>query len=218
MNLRQRLINLWFSLLRFPGSGRYWELRYRLGGTSGAGSYGAEAEYKAAFLNAFFQDNAISEVIDFGCGDGNQAAQLELDSYLGFDVSEAAVAKCRERFAGRAGRRFAHISEYRGESIQCAMSLDVLYHIVEQDEFEAYLRRLFSAGRDWVIVYAADVDEVQTPRGRHVYRRRFTPWVDTQAPGFSLVASPPRPKSLSTTAAGGASFFVWRRRSGAPGV
>ncbi|GAJ08100.1 unnamed protein product, partial [marine sediment metagenome] len=56
----------------FSGSREYWESRYAGGGTSGAGSYGKPAEFKAQVLNSFVKDNGISSVIEFGCGDGNQ--------------------------------------------------------------------------------------------------------------------------------------------------
>ena len=45
--------------LAFPGSASYWELRYRNGGTSGAGSYGRLAEFKAEVLNEFVRVKGI---------------------------------------------------------------------------------------------------------------------------------------------------------------
>lgn len=35
----------------FPGTADYWENRYAKGGTSGAGSYGRQAEWKAEIVN-----------------------------------------------------------------------------------------------------------------------------------------------------------------------
>jgi hypothetical protein len=46
-----RMLSLPRQRAAFRGSARYWELNYARGGTSGAGSYGAPAEGKAAFLN-----------------------------------------------------------------------------------------------------------------------------------------------------------------------
>jgi Methionine biosynthesis protein MetW len=57
-------------------SGDYWESRYRAGGTSGAGSYGLLAAFKADFINAFVTDNGIASVLDLGCGDGNLLSLL----------------------------------------------------------------------------------------------------------------------------------------------
>jgi hypothetical protein len=49
-------------------SNSYWEARYGAGGSSGAGSYGRLAAFKAAFVNAFVADNHIRSVLDLGCG------------------------------------------------------------------------------------------------------------------------------------------------------
>ena len=53
-------------------SSRYWQKRYQRGETSGAGSYGRFAEYKAEVLNRFVAANGIVRAAEFGCGDGNQ--------------------------------------------------------------------------------------------------------------------------------------------------
>ena len=62
-NLRQ----FWFS-----NSVEWWERRYSSGGTSGEGSYGRLAEFKAEIVNKFVKENGIDSVVEFGCGDGKQ--------------------------------------------------------------------------------------------------------------------------------------------------
>ena len=57
--------------LRFR-TARYWDTRYAGGGTSGAGSYGPAAKWKAAAVNKWVAELGVEDVIDFGCGDGNQ--------------------------------------------------------------------------------------------------------------------------------------------------
>lgn len=81
---------IYFSLIkiRFPGSKEYWEERYKGEGTSGLGSYGKFAEFKAEIINSFVKDNKINSVIDFGCGDGNQLSLFEIPYYIGLDVSK----------------------------------------------------------------------------------------------------------------------------------
>src|SRR5271157_5436589 len=54
--------------LNFPGSGSFWENEYREGRTSGPGSYGRLAEFKAEILNEFVRTKNIRTVIEFGCG------------------------------------------------------------------------------------------------------------------------------------------------------
>jgi hypothetical protein len=65
-------------VLHFKNSAQYWEDRYVNGMTSGSGSYGRLAEFKAEFLNEFVADHKISSIVEFGCGDG---AQLALAAY-----------------------------------------------------------------------------------------------------------------------------------------
>lgn len=211
MSLRQKLINF-FALLRFPGSASYWELRYRYGGTSGQGSYGAEAAYKTRFLNELIARRAIASVVDFGCGDGNQLRELALPRYLGFDVSATAIERCRADYAADATKSFRHVGEYAGERADAAWSLDVLYHLVEDETFFAYLDRLFDAAERLVVVYATNYDDRRALRGRHVRHRAFTELATQRHPNFALVEAPPRPAELGGAAADCASFFVFERR------
>jgi len=57
---------------KYDNTRSYWDQRYTSGGTSGEGSYGELARFKAETLESIFTDNDIKSVIEFGCGDGNQ--------------------------------------------------------------------------------------------------------------------------------------------------
>lgn len=212
MKLSRVLLNALTSI-RFPGSSRYWELRYRLGGDSGAGSYGAEAAYKTAFLNQCFAAQGIQSVIDFGCGDGNQLRHLVVPSYRGYDVSPAAIARCRSAYEGDSGKEFHTLDSYAGETADAALSLDVLYHLIEPNVFDAYLKRLFAASRRIVVIYAIDHEETRRLRGRHVHHRKFTPLIAERFPEFQLIDAPPRPMQLTSPMRLAASFFVFQRNA-----
>lgn len=215
---RSKLRSLWERALNavflagFPGSARYWDLRYRLGGTSGAGSYGADNLYKATFLNRLFDRYGITSVIDFGFGDGSQLKDLRIARYVGFDVSPAAVKRCREMFADDASKEFRLVGDYRNERADASLSLDVLYHLVEDEVFDAYLERLFSAGNRFVVVYATNVEDDRKLRGRHVRHRAFTDIVARRFPAFALIDTPRRPAGLDDATPVGASFFVFERK------
>src|SRR5262245_34936259 len=75
----------------------YWDRRYAAGGTSGDGSYGHLAAFKARVLSTFVAENAITSCIEFGCGDGNQLGLIPWPRYIGLDVSVAAVTRCINR-------------------------------------------------------------------------------------------------------------------------
>jgi SAM-dependent methyltransferase len=88
------------------GSRDYWESRYRLGMTSGAGSMGELARFKARVLNDFVREHSVESVIELGCGDGLQLALADYPRYVGVDVSRTAIELCRQRFAGDATKTF----------------------------------------------------------------------------------------------------------------
>ena len=189
------------SLLRqraaFRGSALYWERNYARGGTSGAGSYQALAEAKAAFLNAFVRTRRIGSVIEFGCGDGNQLSLADYPAYIGLDVSRAAVQRCARRFADDPAKSFflydgACFADRAGLfTADLAISLDVIYHLTEDLVFETYMRHLFAAAASYVIIYATNGERRGT--APHVRHRHFTPWVEARCPDWRLLEVTPGP-------------------------
>jgi len=197
----------------FPGSAAYWEERYATGGDSGAGSYSHFAQFKAEVLNEFVASRGVKSVIEFGCGDGNQLALATYPRYLGIDVSPAAVARCRDRFAGDATKSFATSDAYRGERADLSLSLDVVYHLVEDDVFDRYMRALFAAAERFVIVYASDFDDEPGKTAAHVRHRKFTRWIDANAPGWRLARRVPNryPREPGAKDGTPAEFFVYEK-------
>ncbi len=197
---------------RFEGSQRYWAKRYASGGTSGPGSYGKLAEFKAEILNAFVRDHGIRTVIELGCGDGNQLTLAAYPAYLGLDVTPEAVERCRSRFAGDPGKEFRLVSEHRGERAELALSLDVIFHLVEDDLFDEYMRRLFASAERFVIVYSSNHDE-RAP-APHVRHRCFTRWIEGNAADWRLKAHVPNRHPYRNEEEGSfADFFVYERRA-----
>jgi SAM-dependent methyltransferase len=177
----------------FPGSERYWEERYARGGTSGAGSSGALAQFKANVLNDFVARRAVMSVIEFGCGDGRQLALARYPSYTGIDVSPTAIGLCKARYGGRPECEFYLASEHAARSggYDLALSLDVIFHLVEEAVYESYMRDLFSAAERFVIIYASN-EESSRP-APHVRHRRFTGWIVQHAPEWDLTQHIPNP-------------------------
>jgi len=145
-------------------SAGYWEERYRGGGTSGAGSYGRLAAFKAAFVNGFVAANAISRVIEFGCGDGNQLGLLSVPRYTGVDVSPTILARCRTRFPHYVFVDPAELADM--PPAELGLSMDVVFHLIEDAVFADYMRTLFWHATDYVIIYSSNCD-LRTP-DRHV--------------------------------------------------
>lgn len=165
----------------------YWRDRYEVGGNSGAGSYGRLAAYKADIVNALVRDKGVKSVIEFGSGDGNQCSLLTVDVYTGVDISERVVEACRARFADRQGWRFLSDAEFRVTPVRAdlSMSLDVIYHLIEDQVFERYMTDLFGASSRFVLVYSSDHDAATN--AQHVRHRAYSSWVQSFAPEFTLV-------------------------------
>ena len=157
----------------------------QVGGHSGRGSYGERAEFKAEVLNNFVTEHDVASVIEFGCGDGNQLSLSEYQSYLGLDVSKTAISLCKKRFASDKSKIFKLIPEYQNEKADLALSLDVIFHLVEDDAFESYMNTLFEAATRYVIIYSSnsDIYENQAPHVRH---RQFTTWVEENSKHWKL--------------------------------
>ena len=170
----------------FRGSQAYWEERYAKGGSSGAGSHGRLARFKAELINDFVKTRQIGSLIELGCGDGRQLELADYPRYLGLDVSETAIRLCRRRFAADTSKAFCLMRAYTGEGADLALSLDVIYHLVEDEVFEEYMTTLFQAAIRYVIIYSTNSDRNPWWRGSHVRHRHFTRWVEEHAPEWDL--------------------------------
>lgn len=177
-------------MLTFRDSGSYWERRYRLGGNSGAGSYNRLAQFKADVINSFLIENKIERAIEFGCGDGNQLSLIMYKQYIGLDVSDFAIALCKKKFSNDPTKRFLLFNpEYSYGKDQrflsdLSLSLDVVYHLVEDIVFEQYMRALFEASKKYVIIYSSNKNEEQV---NHIRHREFTSWVEENMVNWELI-------------------------------
>lgn len=174
-------------------TGDYWEKRYRLGMSSGAGSAGELARFKADVLNGFVRNHGVRSVIEFGCGDGLQLALAQYPAYLGLDVSRTAVSACSSRFADDPTKSFLWYDESQGSNLgdflqaDLTISLDVVYHLLDDEAYRKHLKNLFGASRCHVIVYSSNREGVVL--ARHVRHRRFLDDVGRAYPGFKLTGS-----------------------------
>jgi SAM-dependent methyltransferase len=195
-------------------SGEYWERRYRAGGDSGAGSCGHLAEFKAGVINGFVAGNAIGDVLDMGCGDGHLLSLLLLQNYVGVDVSSAALAGCGSRFPQHRFLPFAALNASMRADL--VLSIDVVFHLVEDAVFVSYMHAVFEHARRFVLIYSSNTDSNWS--SPHVRHRRFTDYVADCRPEWRLMAhlpnhypyDPERPNETSF-----ADFFVYGRHDAA---
>lgn len=167
---------------------KFWEDNYLQGGNSGAGSYRHLAKFKADTLNSFIKDNDIASLVEIGCGDGNQLSLLEISSYTGIDVSETIIRKNRELFCDDRSKVFYHTSErnlYTAKHYELAISLDVIFHLIEDKVYVEYMADLFNIADKFVIIYSSNHEEISPwPEYRH---RKFTRYVMENEPNWKLI-------------------------------
>ncbi|MGE5317665.1 MAG: class I SAM-dependent methyltransferase [Chloroflexota bacterium] len=173
----------------------YWEKRYAEGGNSGAGSSGELQLFKGLEIRNFIRNHPINTIIDWGCGDGQQlqailSKDFHFTHYTGIDVSKTAIEKCKnlpfnindymDYFT------FITAEEYKGERADLGLSLDVIYHLVEDCVFEAYMKQLCDSADRYLIIYASDGGKVIRP-AVHLKERSFTKWMEENQPEWKLI-------------------------------
>jgi SAM-dependent methyltransferase len=207
----------WLGRLRFHGPKHYWERRYASGGDSGPGSYGRLAEFKAEVLNEFVKERRIASVVEFGCGDGHQLGFADYPEYTGIDVAPSAIARCRLRFSGDPTKRFALIDPEAEEEVafsaDLALSLDVVYHLVEDRLYEQHLNALFASATRYVIIYSSDHANNDTTQPAHVRHRAVSAWVAEHQPAWRLERriENPHPFTGDVRAGSHSDFLIYRR-------
>ena len=206
-------IGAWSEQTSFKSSGAYWIERYAKGNNSGSGSYGKLAAFKAEIINDFVNRKKIDSVIEWGCGDGNQLKYFNIPFYTGFDISPKSIEICRNIFGADKSKEFFLVDDYKNQKADLSLSLDVLFHLVENEVFHNYMENLFDSSSKYVLIYSSnyEIDEKTAP---HVKHRTFTDWIEVNKPEFTLIEHIPNkypfdPKQPDTTSY--ADFYIFEK-------
>jgi hypothetical protein len=203
------------TYIEFDKSGSYWERRYAVGGNSGAGSYNRLAQFKADFINKFVAEHDVQTIIEYGSGDGAQLKLSQYPSYIGIDVSKTILEKTKKEYLGYQNFSFVHTDDVPIDiSADLTLSLDVIYHLIEDDVFDKYMSELFKSSRKYVIIYSSN--ENKDWPADHVRHRKFTDWIETHESKFSLINYTPniypwRAEDVTNTSF--ADFYIFERRN-----
>lgn len=193
-------------------SEQYWEHRYASGGDAGAGSHGILAQYKAEIINTFVTKNNIQTVIDFGCGEGTQLALYHIPHYTGVDVSDTAIERCIKRFQDDPSKKFYTQTPFSTISTlpqaDLTLSIDVLYHLVEDTIFYQYIHNLFALSKRYVIIYSTNFDASHT--SPHQLDRKFTTVISREVPDFELLEVISNPFKGPMTMS---DFYIYNKKS-----
>lgn len=191
MNIFTRIFSKKFD------SKRYWKSQYESGGSSGAGSYGELADYKAGVINSVISELKIQDIIELGSGDGNQIGLVNINNYTGYDISETAVSMCNEKYKDDSRKSFKLMSQYDKDfTSDMSMSLEVIFHLVEDEVFNEYMEKLFNSAKKFVLIFSSNSDENEG-FAKHVRNRKFTAWIDRNKGEFILKKQIETPISFS---------------------
>jgi SAM-dependent methyltransferase len=173
----------------FNSTDLFWDLRYSEGGNSGYGSYGILAEFKADIINSFIKENKINSVIELGCGDGNQLNLFNCNKYVGIDVSKTIINRNVNSFKNDMSKAFLlyskkNISKLKRDRFDVSLSLDVIFHLVNDKAYYAYMDNLFSLAKNYVIIYASNNNLLLSPYEKH---REFSTYVKNNFPEWELI-------------------------------
>ncbi len=147
----------------------YWNNRYASGGNSGYGSYDGQLKKKLKWLSGL----DIKSITEFGCGDfhfGKKLLKLYPGvSYVGMDVSDYITEKNREE-----NPQYSFMSTEDGiPQADLLLCVDVLFHVIDENEAENILKRLSMSWTKYLAITAYERDEKLN--SGHVRIRRFDP-------------------------------------------
>lgn len=186
-------------------SGEYWERRYKSKGNSGLGSYGKNCNYKAMVINKFLDESGIQSVLELGCGDGNQLSHINYKEYHGFDISDSAIELCNQKFKNKENYYFTSDVDRLSSAYDAVLSLDVIYHIVEDELYYQYIDDLFGRSSKYVVVFSSNFLDNTTQQ--HVKHRLFTSDVENYVDNFELYATLRTPEEVFSSA----NFYFYKR-------
>jgi hypothetical protein len=186
-------------------SAKFWTERYEMGDNSGSGSRGDLLNFKVDYINSFIRDNEIKSVLDFGHGDLEVAKKIEVDSYRGIDIFDCEdsggldLVKCK-------------FTEYVGEGADLVMCLDVLYHLLEDEQ--EYMRdsliKMIEKSKKYIMIYAQDSTnyDFDTEYQEHLHNSKWLQYMFGRTwEDIDLVTKQTEPMTGSS-----AQFFVFGKK------
>ena len=149
----------------------FWEERY-IGGDSGYGSYGSQANLKLKLLRENIPSEEIKSIVDIGCGDfyfGSRMAGLFPNaSYVGIDQAKIIVDRNISIFNSRFKFIVGEDIKDQADLILC---IDVLLHVLDKDQERELLLNLKDKWKKYLVISAFDHDGEPEPNGQAVMRK-----------------------------------------------
>ncbi len=133
----------------------YWNRRYAASGTSGPGSVGLSRAWKWGVIKRHCPDVKNLPVIDVGCGDLSFWEQRDLPKYyVGLDMSDVIIQRNQSRFGSPAANFIKCRAEERQSiSASVVFCFDMLFHVLDEQQYVSILENLCAYSQDYVFVY-----------------------------------------------------------------
>lgn len=147
---------------------QYWEERYKGGSDSGYGSYGTQLQKKLDLL----QNLDIKTISEYGCGDFNLGRHLLMmypdAKYTGYDISQYIVERNQALYPYA-----TFTNEPALPKADLVLCVDVLFHIIDDEEVEKVLNNLDKLWTKYLAITAYETPQDNT--APHVKVRKFSP-------------------------------------------
>ena len=183
---------------RFVDSRNYWEDRYYYGGNSGKGSYADDAIQKAKFLNDTILKYKLKNIIDIGCGDGNNLKLFKSDYYIGIDVSKTIIKRNILSFKNDKNKLFFFMDKDQSKifntinnllknSDSLIVSFDVIFHLVEDAIYKEHINLINNIKANYCIITSSDKNIKNDSKAPHVKHRNYS--YDLNRNGWIMIDS-----------------------------
>ena len=157
----------------------YWDRRHATAAELGSGGHISMGESENAMLYAVrvarllevlgtqAEPQSPLRVLDAGCGKGHFSRAIASFGHRvdGIDTSEVAIAVCRDRAGPAESYAVSALRDWTVPHLyDVVVSIDVLYHLMDDEEWETSVRHLASlvrlGGRIGLVDHEADRDHV----------------------------------------------------------
>jgi len=178
---------------------KYWEERYANGQNSGSGSYGDNAVFKSSIINRVIDEYGCSNMVEFGCGDGNQMTLFKNIPYMGYDISPTIIAKNIVKYKHLTHAKF-EVMDMNGIYDKCfdlSICVDVLFHLTIEEDWYRLIDHVCKAAKKWVVIIT-NTEEIREEYFPHVnFKRKIIPVLDQREDVIidEVITQPTHPES-----------------------
>ena len=195
----------------------WWDTWYAQGGNSGPGSRNFLTTYKAEVINDFLKKHSIDSVIEFGCGDGYNLGLIDYSDYLGLDVAKTTIKNCIELYKHDTTKSFmlydpSYFANKGFKQVDLVVCLDVLYHIINEDEYINTIADIFSFKSQYIILYTTLAEKNNDGASPEIYHRNIANYLETYSTEYAYEVVENRYKNV-INGSQAAWIFLTKKRS-----